>query len=344
MRAVAGRFDAAFRHGGMTGVALDIADCYGGATSPAVRVFALRDCLVFDATSNDLGERGGTRLNGGHLPFWQTGTVAARWHRYGPLAGFDGNARLVAYLRDGSTLVWDRLAALRSPAAGLYAAAIPRRDLAAAGRRAPGRGCGRRAGEADAAPAGATAHPGAVRKMGMLREWRQHPVWHWAESAALLLVAACAAPGGPGGTAGRFDVPWTAQGIAHRMDSGFNTAGLPRLRDEVERCYETATSGRSVMREVLRGCLVQDYTAWRVDSRVLGAQIGHSPYWAREAINERWARYGVLAGFGSADEILAYQRRGSDAVVAFLVWNELPLSWQAGFGPRPVQRLRSGAF
>lgn len=163
-------------------------------------------------------------------------------------------------------------------------------------------------------------------------------------AVACLLLTACAGPGMGPVIGGGGDVPWSPRAIGGQIDTDFNTAGLPRLRDGVERCYWIATSGASVMREALRGCLVHDYTAWRIDSRVLGPAVGHSPYWARETINERWARYAVLAGFATGDEALAYMRRGSDVVVADFTRIGLPISWQAGFVPRPVQRIRPGTL
>lgn len=166
-----------------------------------------------------------------------------------------------------------------------------------------------------------------------------------AVTAAAGLLAACAGPPGTRSTlAGAGTTPWSPRGLAEEINADFNTAGLPRLRDGVERCYWIATSGRTVLRETLRGCLVQDYTAWRIDSRVLGPAVGHSPYWARETVNERWARYAVLAGFASGDEALAYMRRGSDEVVDVMTRSRMPISWQAGFGPRPVERIRPGTF
>lgn len=160
---------------------------------------------------------------------------------------------------------------------------------------------------------------------------------------ACVLLTACAGPEtGPG--LGGADVPWSARAIGQQIDTDFNTAGLPRLRDGVERCYASTTSAVPVMRQALRGCLVHDYTARRIDSRVLGPAVGHSPYWARQTINERWARYAVLAGFATGDEALEYMRRGSDAVVADFTRSRLPISWQAGFAPRPVERIRPGTF
>lgn len=150
MRAVAGRFDGAFRDGGMTGVMLDVQACYAAATRPVARVFALRDCLVYDNAANDFEERVGVRVNGAKMPFWATEAATARWRRYGPQAGFDSAPRFVGYMRDSSELVRERLAAMRSPLAGMDAVATA--PAAGRARGAPAGGT--------AAASGASAPPG----------------------------------------------------------------------------------------------------------------------------------------------------------------------------------------
>ena len=57
------------------------------------------------------------------MAFWETETAVARWHRHGPVAGFDIAPRSAGYMRDTSSLVWERLAAMHSPFSGMHAVA-----------------------------------------------------------------------------------------------------------------------------------------------------------------------------------------------------------------------------
>lgn len=162
-----------------------------------------------------------------------------------------------------------------------------------------------------------------------------------------MMLAACAGPGGPALTAWpgteADSAPYRVYDFAHSLEGAFNPFGMAGLRDRAEFCYHRATVPRLRV-QALRNCLVYDYTAFRIDGRVRSAQGGHSPYWEREALNKRWGRYGPLAGFETAEAMLAYQRQGSDAVFAELVRLGLPLSWQAGLVPAPRLRVQPGVF
>lgn len=161
--------------------------------------------------------------------------------------------------------------------------------------------------------------------------------------AAALALSACAAPDAARtGARPRGDVPHDARAIAVGMDTDFSTGGMDQVARAVEACYARASGPLVVYPLMLRGCLVQDRAAHRIDSRVRGPVAGHSPYWLREAINERWARYGVLAGFGGTDEILAFQAAGSDEVMVYLSRSGLPLSFRAGLATPRVAPIRPG--
>lgn len=97
------RFEAARQQGGMTGVSADIQQCYARATRPVVQRLPLRECMVLDTFASRLDAETAKIMPGvGGMPYYQAQTVAARYGRYGPMAGFADPQVLGGYLAQGS--------------------------------------------------------------------------------------------------------------------------------------------------------------------------------------------------------------------------------------------------
>lgn len=105
----AGRFDHAFRTGGMTDVAADIDDCYADAMRSHQSI-AIRYCLVYD----DFGDRFAAQMNKQASlpipPFFQPATVYPRMARYSGPAGFNDAQIMSGYLQQGSNTIFSVIA------------------------------------------------------------------------------------------------------------------------------------------------------------------------------------------------------------------------------------------
>ncbi len=89
----------------MSSVIADIEQCYVSASKPAVKVYALRDCLVLDYTGYHTDATIGRRRYHQSLPFFENQVFITRVETYALLDGFATPTQLAKYLKDTSDLV-----------------------------------------------------------------------------------------------------------------------------------------------------------------------------------------------------------------------------------------------
>lgn len=108
-QAQANRFDKAFRSGGMSGVSVDIGDCYNDAMQSRERLL-LRECLVYDAFADRFA---GTvhQQNANMLipPYFQPAAAYQRLAHYSGPAGFNDAQIMSGYLRQGANSIFAAL-------------------------------------------------------------------------------------------------------------------------------------------------------------------------------------------------------------------------------------------
>ncbi len=113
MHLVAQRFVADQQRGGMAGVTEDIEACYARATSPAVDVYTLRDCIVLDDVAYRHDMTVGRSFGMGSLPYFAPTVITQRWEKYGPMAQYQSLQEIAGYTRDANDLVQIDLAQMR---------------------------------------------------------------------------------------------------------------------------------------------------------------------------------------------------------------------------------------
>ena len=108
-QAQANRFDKAFRSGGMSGVSVDIDDCYNNAMQSGERLF-LRECLVYDSFADRFaGMVHRQNANMPIPPYFLPATAYQRLARYSGPAGFNDAQIMLGYLRQGVNSIFAAL-------------------------------------------------------------------------------------------------------------------------------------------------------------------------------------------------------------------------------------------